>query len=264
MKKASSILMAVLLTTACAAHAAVIPVSAVSKDTFSEIVYADPIYPLEHTGDATLYVDAEEDMQCSIAVIQHSPERENLVLYSLDLSLKKGNATAFNLEPGDYTVRTTVKATKDGYAPLHAEENFVVENADYSGLTSFDIYEHITLNKNDETADSVQIESISQTTDDKEKEEKTMECLYQLRFAQYDRLRGDYDGNGLITLDDAREVLQYHVMQLTNIVPEKPPTQGQIVACDIDNNGVLGIEDVKMILDYSVATSIGLDYHWIS
>lgn len=251
------------LLTAAVLMAAPVFSAEAAREPFTAIEQMTPNYPLEHHGDAMLYVDAAESMGCGVEVIQHSPERENLVLYGTEVTLEQGKAAAFELEPGDYTIRVTEKATKDGFAPLTSEMKITVDNRDYTALAAYDIYAHITLLTGDDTAKPME-SNVSATSSKDADDKETAELDWQMQFAKYDRLRGDFDGDGAITLEDARDVLQYQVMLLTNLEPEVPPTNGQIVACDIDSNGEIGIEDVKAILDCSVASSIGLNYQWKS
>lgn len=257
MKKVIGILTAALMLT---------PSFAVSAERtapqFDEIVSAVPNYPLEHTGDAVLYVTVTEETAYKIEIIQHSPERENLALYEISYTQQPGTAWSFALEPGSYTVRTTVNATADGYSPQYTEQIFNVENVDYTNeFKTAEIYHTISLNR--ENGDSTPHKPVT-TVQTNEIREDVLTVERTLSFARYDRIRGDYNGNSEISLADARAVLEQYTIRLAGIESETPPTEGQIAACDINNNDTLDIEDAKSILDYATAAGIGLDFNWKS
>ena len=257
MKKIIGILTAALMLT---------PSFAVSAERtvpqFDEIISAVPNYPLEHTGDATLLVTVTEETAYQIEIIQHSPERENLTLYDITYTQQPGTAWSFKLEPGSYTVRTTVNATADGFSPQYTEQFFTVNNVDYTNeFKTAEIYHTISLNR--ESGDNTPHKPVTaELTNEIRDDVLTVER--SLSFARYERIRGDYNGDGQIALADARAVLEQHTMNLADIESETPPTEGQIAACDINNNDKLDIEDAKSILDYATAAGIGLDFNWKS
>ena len=225
----------------------------------AETAVITPHYPLEHPGDATLYVNAAEDLEYGIEIYQSSPERSKLCLYSITMPLKKGDSAAFPLETGDYTVCVTVGATKDHLAPQTMERSFNVLNLDFTNAYKEN---HINFNlalNHDDTA-----ENTSVVERDSKVEDGIYAVDYDFTFTQYDRLRGDFTGDGEIKMNDAFQVLMIFTMELTHLTPDVPPTAGQIAACDLNMDGTLDIHDAKDILDYVVGTSIGLTMEWRS
>ena len=246
------------LCTAAAMLLSALPVSAeFTKPVFSGTAFMTPNYPLEHPGDATLYVSVQEDMEFTIEILQDSPERKGLLLYGIKMPLEKGEAAVFGLEAGDYTVRLTVPSTKDQFVPMTIERSFNVLNIDFADTyEKNNIYLDIALNHDDlaENAPTAVADSFMQ--------EGELISTYDVTFVQYDRLRGDFNNNGKLDTTDARMVLELHAMRMTHLTPDTPPTPGQMAACDINKNGLMDSTDCKKILDHAVASSIGLNLEW--
>ena len=231
----------------------------VSADT----VQMQPNYPLEHPGDATLYVHTAEDTEYQIEVLQTSPERKNLVLYGVSMPQKAADVAVFPLEAGDYTVRVTVGSTKDGFAPRTAEQSFNVLNLDFTNAYDNAIIDLNLLFHHDDTLDSTPQKSseVYQSEDDGV---QNYHMAFEMKFAGYDRLRGDLTGDGAVKMEDAYQALMLYTMEITHLTPDKPTTAGQIAACDFNGNGKIDINDAKDILDYVVAKSINLPVTWES
>ncbi|MBR5372764.1 MAG: hypothetical protein IK130_11190 [Oscillospiraceae bacterium] len=246
------------ICTAAAMLLTALPVSAeFTRPVFSGTAFMTPNYPLEHSGDATLYLSVQEDMEFTIEILQDSPERKGLLLYGIKMPLEKGEAAAFGLEAGDYTVRLTVPSTKDQFVPTVIERSFNVLNIDFAETyKQYDIYFDLKLNHDDTAENTPTASADTFMLDD------SLVSDYDVTFVQYDRMRGDFNGNGKLDTTDARKVLEIHTMRMTHLTPDTPPTPGQMAACDIDGNGLLDSKDCKKILDHAVASSIGIELEW--
>ena len=55
-------------------------------------------------SDDTISILPADDCTLTAKIVQHSPERENLVLFDSKIDMKKGVYYEFAAEPGSYTV----------------------------------------------------------------------------------------------------------------------------------------------------------------
>ncbi|MBR4201440.1 MAG: hypothetical protein IKQ91_09255, partial [Oscillospiraceae bacterium] len=64
-------------------------------------------------SDDIIRILPTEDCTLTAKIVQHSPERENLVLYDSTLELKQGVYYVFAAEPGSYTAYFSMEAIEN-------------------------------------------------------------------------------------------------------------------------------------------------------
>ena len=72
--------------------------------------------------------------------------------------------------------------------------------------------------------------------------------------------RGDMDGSGTITADDAQMALMAYLKQLS--AGDSGLTAEQFAIADVDNNGILNADDAQYILIYATQFLAGLNPQW--
>ncbi len=219
----------------------------------------EPDRPIAGQLDVSFVSDTAPIM---MEVYQHSPERENLLYCTYNFAdAKQGSAWRVELEPGSYTVQMTARLLKDGSMKQTFKQDFEIadpdENADVR--YSYTTYE-MTVS---ETAIADTEESGKHTGE--LKSEDTTEGLRELcqtvSFDYYDRLRGDFDGDGAITAVDATKTL----IESGNAMignPYEELTPGKLAACDMNHNGIPDVKDTMAILRYFGEKNAGREPVW--
>lgn len=216
-------------------------------------------------GDDVLIMSipaAEYDQRTKVTIVQHSPERENLVLYECELHPQDGCLYSFRMEPGDYTVSVARSSVRRGALSSVYTEDLTIENADYSvapdqfDYTCYSIAVEATVIGNDADAAPVSERTETAVTDGcKNAGEK-------ITFGEYDIMRGDYDGNGEITALDAQNILSAFAAELTDDPDAPVLTAAQKAACDIDGNGKLTALDAQTVLMFYAEGMVGGSPLW--
>jgi hypothetical protein len=234
----------------CAFTAMPLTAHAVDYDTIA------PVYPLDQPAAAKLTLIPPADESFSVTIAQHSPERESLVLYDAKIAAEKGHRYVMMLEPGDYTVTYAAARFADGGVQT-AEQTLHVENPDFA--EDIDTA-RITVTMKFGTLPDTETAEPVLTEDSVTREDGLDRKVYTLSFFRYERLRGDWDGDGAVMPVDVMQVMKEANRQLL----EEPltGTKGQFAACDIDGNGQLDARDVLKMLRYSNKMLVDDEASW--
>ncbi len=241
-----------LLKKLCAAAAAavlctagVLPVYAdAASSKMIDVVRLEPAYEPDMQTAEFLTLVPQEGVQFRITVTYHSPEREALVMYSADLTGTANRRFAMELEPGDYTFTAETARFADGGMQSYSEK-ITVENPDYT--EGLDIT-RVTLMLDSAVQKDTEERQPELTASEPQTDGGTRRLEQTLTFFRYDRLRGDYNGDGTVNAADATEVLKQYNLWLA----EDPLTAsaGQLAACDFNGNGCPDPKDAVQILRY--------------
>ena len=122
---------AVFCGTLTAAALPALPASAASDEEKQNPQYMTALYEdYDPVGDDVLCISAIET--ADVKIVQHSPERENLVLFDCRILPVFTTEHLFRMEPGDYTISITMSNVEGGATKSTYTEDFTIENADYS------------------------------------------------------------------------------------------------------------------------------------
>lgn len=235
------------------------PVLAADTDIYVETVCEgfDPVY------DDTIVVNAPIDGVCSVTVVQHSPERENLLLYEGTFEGAAGTAYIFRAEPGDYTVSLTVDAVRNSAVKRTFSQDFTIENPDFVisdeaffVKTSYIFDLTVTTVAGNAAADPERTEAHAEIADD------VNTVTNSVNFKQYARFRGDFNGDGITDAVDSQLTLMEYAAWLVDTESENPADAETFAACDIDGDGLLTATDAQYILVFYAATLVGETPEW--
>lgn len=233
--------------------AGAVPVSAESADVQEVQSVCPDFVPL---SEDAITVISPADTPFSVKLVQHSPERADLVLYDSEFAAGKPTAYLFRAEAGDYTICIAVEAVKGGIQRVF-QQDFTIENADFStgeaafSRTAMCYTAAVSAADSDDPANP-ECKKICDAVS-----ETVRQIEYTVAFGQYAAVRGDYDGDGKITAADAQFTLNVYVAALAGILPEQRVTAAQTAACDIDADGALTAADAQRILNYYTVSLTG-------
>ena len=74
--------------------------------------------------------------------------------------------------------------------------------------------------------------------------------------------RGDPDGDGAVSVQDAVLVLTYYAKKSVGLEPETDVQFQQIQRGDIDKDGIISVQDAVSILTYYAKKSVGYVPDW--
>ena len=74
--------------------------------------------------------------------------------------------------------------------------------------------------------------------------------------------RGDPDGDGTVSVQDAVMVLTYYAKKSVGLEPETDAQSQQIQRGDIDEGGIISVQDAVLILTYYAKKSVGYVPDW--
>lgn len=218
----------------------------------------DPVY------DDTVVVYAPIDGAFSVTVVQHSPERENLLLYEGTFEGTADTAYVFRAEPGDYTVAVTVDAVRNSAVRRTFSQDFTIANPDFVtgdespfSQTAYIFDLTVTQVAGNAAADPEHTEAHAEITDG------VNAVTNSLNFKQYARYRGDFDGDGITGIVDSQLTLMEYAAWLVGAESENPADAETAAACDIDGDGVLSAVDAQQILMFYAATLVGEIPEWL-
>ncbi len=205
-------------------------------------------------------VEVPEGLPVSVEIVQHSPERENLLLYKYDAA--EPGSYVFRAEPGSYTVTLTSDAVRGSAVRSSAFTVFVINDANDSvgddayDFTDFRIICSRKMIEDSETADVTLSEAASGLT------EGVLIYSQKAEFKQYGGYRGDYDGDGDTDNADAQLVLNDYAAWVADksFKPDQPA--GRIAAADYDGDGQLTAADAQVILNFYTMTVAGQIPQW--
>lgn len=198
--------------------------------------------------------------QTHITIVQHSPERENLVLYDTMIqSDDKNNRYIFAAEPGNYTVTISTPTVYGCHAVSTFTEELVIENPDFATGIKFE--------RTDVRYDCY----YERTADDKETEPRRVSIIdsynygtkcasTELLFPRYEQIRGDFNDDQVIDIIDAQLTLNHYTEVLAGNPSELTPAAA--AACDIDGNNALDSADAQNILLFYTDDIAGNIPYW--
>lgn len=247
---ASAVLTAAAMLTA-------LPVSAEGGQ--SEETVLDLLYEPDQAEAADLHLRVRQDRACTLRISQHSPEAENLLICEQALPAKAADYV-LSLEPGQYTLSVSASALSDGFAPFTAEQDFTVENPDFSDKLDYTDYS-LTVDFTQTAADASPEMAVGTLKSALKSRRRTL--TQTVTFPYYEnRMAGDYDGDGEITAYDATQVLCEFTFRMIGLENDPPCTAEQYFACDMDGNGILQASDASTILTYFTLRISGFDPDW--
>lgn len=240
--------------------AAAMPVQAAANAVYAETVCEGfaPIY------DDEILVNAPFEGIFAVKVVQHSPERENLVLYDGTFAGAADTDYIFRAEPGDYTVYITVDAVRNSAVKRTFSQDFTIDNPDFvkpdeTFFTKTQYLFDLSLTgiAGDAAADPERTEAHAEITGE------VNTVTNSVSFKQYARCRGDFDGDGVTDLIDAQLTLNEYAASLTGSVSDAPADAETAAACDIDGDGELTAIDAQQILMFYASTLVGETPEWL-
>lgn len=252
---------AMLLSAAVICSGAAFPASA--ADTVPAPVVLKTVCPgYEPLSDDMLYLTPDPAMPVRIELLQHSPERANLLLYESTLTpASTGIRYACAVEPGDYTLRITYSPVKSSINNNKTVEHlFKIENADYSPADAPFTKTEMTVKTAAQLCSATQEigPAVGRTT------AKTQNGIYttdvSIPLAYYSGERGDYDGNSVTDVLDAQALLKEYVETLSG--KKSTANAMQKAICDIDGDGELSVADVQYVLMFYTDTVAGKTPKW--
>lgn len=227
--------------------------------------FVEPIWwDYAPNGFDRVRVTVPQHENVKVQIFQHSPERENLLLFDAGLAAGEEDSDFyFQMEPGDYTIRIFANTVKDGFVNTLYTDDFTVENPDYSAephVFAQGVYTYkLQMEEINELDDSRALATQPEIT----YEDQLMERTREVTFGRYERLRGDFDDDHEITAMDAQAVLNHFLASML----EDPNAEGlanpaQFAACDIDGDKELSAADAQYILSYFADSVAGVTPSW--
>lgn len=254
MKKQLSLFAAMLIAVSVAGNMQ----SAAAEDT---AVYPESVCPgFEPLSDDLITVTVTDPLPVSVEIVQHSPERENLVLYQYDA--KSAGTYIFRAEPGDYTVKVTAEAVKGSAVRYFAYSAFRINDANDSvGEDAYELTDY-QLSCSCLAVDSSQPCLPVVSDPESAVSDGKMYITQHMDFKQYAVFRGDYDADGDTDNADAQLVLNDYAAWVADkeFRPDKAP--GQIAAADYDGDGNLSAADAQEILLFYTMQVAGQIPQW--
>lgn len=250
---------AMLLSAAAVCCGAAFPASA--ADT-APVVLKTVCPGYEPLSDDMLYLTPDPAMPVRIELVQHSPERANLVLYKSTLEpAAAGTKYACAVEPGDYTLRVTYSPVKSSINNDKTVEHlFKIENADYAPADAPFTKTEMTVSMPAQLCSAAQAlgPAVGRTTQVVKNAVNT--CSVSIPLSYYSGERGDFDGNGVTDVADAQYVLKEYVETLSGKTGSANAMQKTV--CDIDGDGKLSVSDVQYILIFYTEALSGKNPKW--
>lgn len=253
--------LACLAAAVCGTAALTVSAAAEENTDFPELQLVDSLYEdFDPVGNDILAVSGFADSPFSVQIIQHSPERDNLLLYDNDFAAGNDPRYFYRIEPGDYTIRITAEAIIASAVKRTFEYDFTIENADYSAEP--ELFERtqygFLLEFETAAGDDPALPVLTNTENSIQVDSKVI--IQTVTFGRYARFRGDYDGDGTTDSSDAQQTL---IAYLESMIGKGDVANAeQIAACDIDGDGVLTSSDAQQILAFYLEQMVGADPVW--
>lgn len=223
----------------------------------AELHYVFPLYPLDRISAGKVILHIPEEETLFVQIIEHSPEQKNLVLYDTELKESTDTDHVFSLESGEYTIVCSTYYLTDNYKTKSFTQDFTIENPDFSDTlteTNYELTVDIMLREDDDDTES-QMTPLQESTT-----EGICTLSQQMHFTRYNGNFGDYDRDGVITMQDAMETLTcYNSGELGLPLP---CNAAEKAACDIYPDGEITIEDAMAILQYYNDGILGIPQSW--
>lgn len=240
------------------AGTAALPVQA-AEDAAPNVIYAESACPdFDPVYEDTLIVSAPEHEPFTVVIVQHSPERENLLLYDCAFVGSEDTQYVFRMEPGDYTMYLTMDAVLQSAVTRTLTEDFTIDNPDYFKFDKTVYCVDLILQPVSGDNGAVPFVPAMHTNVSDTLCETTMIA----QFGRYSHLRGDYNGDNETDLIDAILTLTEYTSAMVGGSGDIPANAEQIAACDIDGDGALTLIDAIRILSFYTMRIIGQTPEW--
>lgn len=264
MNKLTKSFLSLLSCMAAAAPCTLNAQAAEQSETDDNTVYIETVCPdFKPLGEDAFVFSGLGNNYVNIEIVQHSPERENLVLYRAKIASDKKDSYVFRAEPGDYTVWITTSTIFSGAADIGYKQDIKIENPDYStGEDAFTATRCNFFGKYLAAADTDQpeAEKLLEETAPRDKSDTTKNIFCTVGFPRYNRQRGDFNGDGSIDSADAQLTLNTYADALAGKTDTTQPAARH--ACDINGDGALDSADAQNILIYYVEETTGNTPKW--
>ena len=254
MKKITGMLVAVLIAVSACGN--MLSASAADASYYPDSV-CDGFEPY---AKDLITVQVPDDLSVSIDIMQHSQERENLLLYKHDA--KQPGFYMFRVEPGSYTVTLTADAVRGSAVKSSAFTVFVINDANDSvGDDAHDLTDYQIICSKSMIEDSG-ISGITLSEAASGLTEGVLIYSQKAEFKQYNGFRGDYDGDGDTDNADAQFVLNDYAAWVADQTFQPDIPAGRIAAADYDGDGRLTAADAQEILTFYTMTVAGRIPQW--
>ncbi len=235
-----------------------------AEETEDDAVYVETVCPdFEPLGEDAFVFSGCYNNNVSVEIVQHSPERKNLELYNSTLKSDMQKLYVFRVEPGDYTVKISTASVFGGTKDVTYQQDITIENPDYStGEDAFTATRYGFFGKYIAADDMAKAEAVKLMEEPvlRSNKETKKGILCSLGFSRYNRLRGDFNGDGIVELSDAQLALSDYSKTLSG--KKTNTTPAQIAACDVSGDGRLDVADAQQILMFYSATIANKTPHW--
>ena len=186
-------------------------------------VTVNPVCPdFQPLSMDTVTVKGVSDEPFSVKLVQHSPERKDLVLYDSAFPAAAADLYIFGAEPGDYTIYIGMDAVKDSAVRRIFQQDFTIENADFSENPQFAktnmVFAGAYLRTEDSAPANPELLSAEVKYEDDIKNSVT-----EIGFPRYQRIRGDYNGDTAVDSADAQLTLNVYSETLAGNPSETLP-----------------------------------------
>lgn len=245
----------ILTALGCCISFFALPVQAAEQTVCIETVCPD----FEPLSEDIIRFSGLENNRVQIRIVQHSPERENLLLYDTELQSEPEHNYIFRAEPGDYTITVSTPTVSGGAAVSTYTQKFTIDNADFSDAPQYEKTE-VCFTGSYLQAKDTEIAAPEQLSANTEYADGVKQQAAEIGFPRYQRIRGDFDGDGTVDVSDAQQTLNAYAELLSDKPAEIVPAAS--AACDISGDGRLDAEDAQAILLYYSETLAGNTPHW--
>lgn len=221
----------------------------------------EPIYPPDQPAACELnFIFASDIQTMEVKVYQSTPERKDLLYAEAQYELaENGKSARVMLEPGEYSVVVSSRLLAENSVRQETVVSFQIQDPDETYTPDYTYY-NITMSES-ELKDTVSIDSLVRSTDKRTHQDGTVTVYYTLPLGYYNRVRGDYSGDGQVkSIDSMKTLIAAADARAGYDTPDLTP--GKLAAVDIDHNGKPDIKDAQTILRYYGDSIADLNPTW--
>ncbi len=172
-------------------------------------------------------------------------ESQSETIYQMDLS-----RCEYLVDTGNYASQYTISIFSSADPEAFYTQNFVVQDPDFEKISGSEYHFYVTLQEG--SSSGFQVQSSQETV-----EEGVLICEQVIELQYQKNALGDVDGDGMIAISDATEVLTYYARTAAALEAEI-----DFDIADIDKNGIIEITDATYILTYYAQTAVGMNPSW--
>ena len=214
------------------------------------------------TSTDVIAVHAKSSTPLHIKVVQHSPERENLVMYDNQFEQAENPVYMYHVEPGQYTVTINYPLVYSGPLVGSYVKDFTIDNSDYSeepeifSQTQYGIELESKFIEETKKAEAVQTNTETQI------KAGAKQVINSVTLERYDCYRGDFNNDTKTDLRDSRETLKEYVYNFVDSERNDAATPMQVASCDIDGDGKIGLRDAHYVLVFYTTHMVQIKPSW--